>query len=134
MRTRPILEASDITTIVAAAKAEAAKRGWNASIAIVNEGGYVLHVEVVGTTVVGGEVAITKARAAALTKRSTKELEDRVKDSPSFLSFLGTTNILQLQGGLPLIYGGECVGGIGVSGRPSAEDEIIAQAGVAALT
>lgn len=134
MRTRPILEAVDIAKIVGAAKDEATKRSWNVSIAIVNEGGYAVHLEVIGTTVAGGEVAITKARAAALTKRSTKELEERLNERPSFLNFLGTTNMLQIQGGLPLMYGGECVGGIGVSGRPSDEDEIIAAAGSTALS
>lgn len=134
MRVRPALEGSDIAKIIAAAKAEAVKNNWQVSIAVVNDGGYVLHVEIVGALQgVGGEVAIAKARAAALTKRATKDLEDRIKDRSSFLTFLSPANLLQVQGGLPIIYENECVGGIGVSGRPSDEDEIVGQAGLVAL-
>lgn len=132
---RPTLEASDIAKIVAAAKAEAQRRAWNVSIAVVNEGGYVVHLEIVGTlSGTGGEVSIAKARGAALTKRPTKELEERLKERAGFLNFLNPVNLLQVQGGLPIVYQDECVGGIGVSGRPSHEDEIVAQAGLAALT
>ncbi len=135
MRTRPILETSDIANIIAHAKAEAQKNGWNVSIAIVNDSGNVIHVEIVGEPgVPGGEVALAKARAAALTKRPTKELEERMKDRPGFVNFLNPANLLQVQGGLPIIYKDECVGGIGVSGRPSHEDEIVARAGLVAIS
>jgi uncharacterized protein GlcG (DUF336 family) len=61
---------------------------------------------------------LRKRSAAALTKRPTKELEERLKDRPGFVSYLSPANLLQVQGGLPIIYENECVGGIGVSGRP----------------
>ena len=41
--------------------------------------------------------------------------------------------MLPVEGGLPLLYGDEVVGAIGVSGVKSNEDGIIAQAGVEAL-
>ena len=38
-----------------------------------------------------------------------------------------------IQGGLPILHKGECVGAIGVSGVQSHEDEQVAQAGIDAL-
>ena len=133
MRNRPALELSDVTKMVAAAKAEAKKNGWDVAIAVVNDGGYILHVErTEGTEGLSGEVAVQKARTSALTKRPSKEREERIKERPGIAGFPG--NLLGLQGGLPIFHQEFCVGGIGVSGRPSHEDEIVATAGVAALT
>jgi uncharacterized protein GlcG (DUF336 family) len=41
--------------------------------------------------------------------------------------------ILPVQGGVPILVDGACVGGVGVSGVQSHEDEQIANAGIAAL-
>lgn len=132
MRNRPTLEASDVAKLVAAAKAEARKNGWDVGIAIVNEGGFILHVErmenLEGMT---GDVAVAKARTAALMRRPTKDVEDRVKDRPGFLNFPG--GLLGIQGGLPIVHDGVTIGGIGVSGRASPEDETVARAALAAL-
>jgi glc operon protein GlcG len=131
MRSRPALEAADVAKMIAAAKAEAAKNGWDVAIAVVNDGGYVLHVERMESMEgMSGEIASAKARSAALTKRPTKEWEDRIKERAGFLNFPG---LLPIQGGLPITHQGQCVGGIGVSGRPSHEDEIVARAGLAGL-
>ena len=77
------------------------------------------------------EVALGKARTAALTRQPTKLWEERVKERPAFLNFPAG---LAIWGGVPIIYQGECVGAIGVSGVQSQDDEKIASAGVAALT
>jgi glc operon protein GlcG len=71
-----------------------------------------------------------KARASAATKRPTKFFEDRVKERPAFLGF--PAGVL-IQGAVPVMYQGECVGAIGVSGVQSHEDEAVAQAGANAL-
>jgi glc operon protein GlcG len=76
------------------------------------------------------EVAAAKARTAAVTRRPTKVWEDLVKDRPVFLKF---PENLPIQGGVPLMHQGDCVGAIGVSGVQSHQDEQIANAGVAAL-
>jgi glc operon protein GlcG len=132
MRSKPVLEPADVAKMVAAAKAEAAKHGWEVAIAVVTEGGYIAHVERLGNFEgMNGEIAVAKARGAALTKRTSKEWEDRLKERIGFLNF---PNVLPIQGGLPIEYDGHCVGGIGVSGRPSHEDEIVARAALAALT
>ena len=117
--------------MMAACKAEATKNKWNVSIAIVDDAGFLLHLERMdGTGPMTAEVASGKASTAAVTRRPTKFWEDRVKERPVFLKF---PNSLPIQGGVPIMYQNECVGAIGVSGVQSHEDEQIASAGVAAL-
>jgi glc operon protein GlcG len=76
------------------------------------------------------EVALGKARTAALTKQPTRLWEERVKERPAFINYPAG---LAIWGGVPIIYQNECVGAIGVSGVQSQDDEKIASAGVAAL-
>lgn len=131
MRTRPALTASDVHKMMAACKAEAEKNKWNVTIAIVDDTGAALLLDRMdGAGPSSAEIAMGKARTAAVTRRSTKFWEERVKERPGFLNFPGA---LQVQGGIPLMYQGECVGAIGASGVQSHEDEQIAQAGAAVL-
>jgi glc operon protein GlcG len=131
MRTKPCLTSSDVLKMAAACKAEAEKQKWNVTIAIVDDAGVPLYLERMdGATATTAEVAIGKARTSAITRRPSKFWEERVKERPGFLNFPG---VLQVQGGLPIMYRGECVGAIGVSGVQSHEDEQIAQAGLNAL-
>jgi len=132
MRQKPALTSADCQKMMAACKAEAQKNKWNVAIAIVDDSGAALLLERLdGTGSIASEVAMGKAKTAALTKRPTKFFEDRVKERPAFVTF--PTPGVMFQGGLPLVHQGECVGAIGVSGVQSHEDEQIAQAGVAAL-
>jgi uncharacterized protein GlcG (DUF336 family) len=131
MRNRPTLTTADVQKMVAACKSEAARNKWSVSIAVVDDGGYVLYLERLdGAGPVTAEVATEKAVTAARTRRPSKFWEDRLKERPAFMKFPG---VLPLQGGVPIMYQGECVGAIGVSGVQSHEDEQIANAGVAAL-
>jgi len=131
MRNRPTLTAADVQKMVAACKSEATKNKWSVSIAVVDEGGYLLYLERLdGAGPVTAEVATEKAVTAARTRRPTKFWEDRLKERPAFMKFPG---VLPLQGGVPVLYQNECVGAIGVSGVQSHEDEQIANAGAAAL-
>ena len=131
MRNRPTLTAADVQKMVAACKSEATKNKWSVSIAVVDDGGYLLYLERLdGAGPVTAEVATDKAVTAARTRRPTKFWEDRLKERPAFMKFPG---VLPLQGGVPVLYQNECVGAIGVSGVQSHEDEQIANAGAAAL-
>ena len=131
MRSRPALTASDVQKMVAAGKAEAAKNKWSVTIAVVDDAGYLLHLERLdGAGPMTAEVAAGKAKTAAVTRRPTKFWEDRVKERAVFLKF---PDNLPIQGSVPIMYQGECVGAIGVSGVQSHEDEQIASAGIAAL-
>ena len=131
MRMRPQLTSEDAHRIMKAAKEEANRNGWKATIVIVDDTGALLLAErLEDAAPLSADVAQRKARTAAVTRRPTKFWEDRAKERPGFLKFSAD---LMIQGGLPLLYRGECVGGIGVSGVQSAEDEQIATAGAKAL-
>ncbi|HUZ75716.1 MAG TPA: heme-binding protein [Stellaceae bacterium] len=132
MRTKSVLTSSDAQKMLAACKVEAQKNQWDVSIAIVDDNGNLFHLERMdGAPAMTAEVAAAKARTSALTRRPSKFMEDRVKDRPAFLNH--PAGGLFVQGGVPLLHQGECVGAIGVSGVQSHEDEQIANAGAAAL-
>jgi glc operon protein GlcG len=131
MRTKPCLTSADVKKMLAVCEAEAAKNKWAVSIAIVDEGGYLLALQRMdGASAITAEVSLGKARTSAMTKRPSKFFEDRIKERPAFAGF--PAGIL-IQGAVPLIHQNECVGAIGVSGVQSHEDEQVAQAGAAAL-
>jgi uncharacterized protein GlcG (DUF336 family) len=132
MRQKPALMLADCQKMMTACRAEAQKNKWNVAIAIVDDGGTVILLERLdGTGAISSEVAVKKAQTSALTKRPSKFFEDRVKERPGFVTF--PTPGVMFQGGVPIMYQGECVGAIGVSGVQSHEDEQVAQAGVTAL-
>jgi len=131
MRNKPALTASDVQQMAAACRAEAEKNKWNVTVAIVDDAGFLLYLERLdGAGPMTAEVAAAKARTAAVTRRSTKIWEDLVKDRPVMMKF---PDNLPIQGGVPIMAQGECVGAIGVSGVQSQQDEQIASAGIAAL-
>jgi glc operon protein GlcG len=131
MRHKPALTAADAERIITAARRLADERQWRVTIAIVDDGGYLLRLDRMdGAGPQTPEVATMKARTAALSRGPSKRMEDLVRERPGMLRF---PDRLPIQGGLPLMHEGECVGGIGVSGVQSHEDEEVAAAGVAAL-
>jgi glc operon protein GlcG len=132
MRQKPALTSTDCHKMMAACIAEAQKNKWAVTIAIVDDSGAALLVERLdGAGAISATVAMGKAQTSALTKRPSKFFEDRVKERPGFVTF--PTPGVMFQGGVPIVHQGECVGGIGVSGVQSHEDEQVADAGVKAL-
>ena len=131
MKTQPQLTLDDCRRMMAAAEAEAVKNGWNVAIAILDDGGHLLHLSRMdGAAPANAEIAVLKASTAALTRRSSKMWEERVAGGR--MSMLKMP-VLPVQGGLPIVVEGTCVGGIGASGVQSHEDEQICQAGIDAL-
>jgi len=131
MKTRPMLTLDDCRKISAAAEAEAKKNIWNVCIAILDDGGHLLHlVRMDGATPANARIALEKGRTAAQTRRSTANWQERVRTRPEMLRMPGVTPV---QGGLPIVAEGICVGGVGISGVQSHEDEQIAAAGIKAL-
>ena len=130
MKTKPILTAEDCEKIQKAARAEAVKNKWNVTVAIVDDGGYLLSLSRMDNTgPVTAEIAARKAHAAAVSRRSTKMSEDRIASRPALIKM----PVLPVQGGVPIMHDGHCVGAIGVSGVQSHEDEQVCNAGIAAL-
>ena len=131
MKTKPILTAEDCDRIYAACRDEAVKNKWNVTVAIVDDGGHVLLLKRMdGAAPVTAEIAEQKSRSAAIARRSTKVTEDRIAAGRIALLRMPP---LPVQGGLPIMVRGECVGGIGVSGVQSHEDEQVCSAGLAVL-
>jgi uncharacterized protein GlcG (DUF336 family) len=131
VKTKPCLTLDDCRKIGAAAMAEARKNNWNVVIAVLDDGGHLRWLEAMdGTTPFNSQVAVEKGRSAAVSRRSTKNWEDRVAAGRN--SMLNMP-VLPVQGGVPIMTGGDCVGAVGVSGVQSHEDEQIANAGIAAL-
>ncbi|MBX9632242.1 MAG: heme-binding protein [Burkholderiales bacterium] len=118
--------------IAAAAEAEATKNNWNVSIAIVDEGGHLVLLHKRDNTQYGSiDISIQKAQTAAGFKRATKVFEDAIAGGRT--AILGIEQVLPLEGGVPLVFNGQIVGAIGVSGVTSQQDGVIAKAGADAL-
>ncbi|HKQ25079.1 MAG TPA: heme-binding protein [Burkholderiales bacterium] len=118
--------------IAAAAEAEARKNNWNVVIAVVDDGGHLVHLQRIDGTQTGSiDVAIGKARTSAAFKRPTKVFDELAKTRPSITSISPTAVLLE--GGVPVVVGGQVVGAVGVSGVTSQQDAQIAEAGIAAL-
>jgi glc operon protein GlcG len=126
-----VLTIDDARRIVSAARAEAEKNQWTVTIAVVDDGGFPLALERLdGALPQSAEIAVSKARTAAVMRLPTKTLEDMVKDRPGLVTMPGVTRV---QGGLPIKIGTACVGAVGVSGATSAQDEQVAAAGIASI-
>ena len=131
MKQRPMLTLDDCKKISAAAEAEARRNNWNVCIAILDDGGHLLHlIRMDGGTPANARIAVEKGRTAAETRRSTANWQERVGKRVELLRMPGVTPV---QGGLPVVVDGTCVGAVGVSGVQSHEDEQIAAAGIKAL-
>jgi len=118
--------------IAVAAEAEARKNNWNVVIAVVDDGGHLVYLQRIDGTQTGSiDVAIGKARTSAAFKRPTKVFDELAKTRPSITSI--SPNAVLLEGGVPVMVGGQLVGAVGVSGVTSQQDAQIAEAGIAAL-
>jgi uncharacterized protein GlcG (DUF336 family) len=133
MKTGAILERSDVLRIVEAAEAEAKANDWAVTVAIVDPGGHLLALgRLDGAPPISAQIAPGKARTAALGLRESKEFEERINGGRvAFLSAPGLEAILE--GGVPIMVEGHCLGAVGVSGALPAQDVQIARAGIAAL-
>ena len=133
MKTKFVLELSDIKAMAMAAEAEALRNHWAVSIAIVDDGGALLwFARLDGATPLTVQIATGKARTAALGRSETKLYEDMINEGRA--SFLSAHSVdCMLEGGLPLIKDGQCLGAVGVSGVRSIDDAQVARAGMAAI-
>jgi uncharacterized protein GlcG (DUF336 family) len=131
MKTRQELTLADCERLAAAAQAEAKRNNWIVAIAILDDGGHLLHfARMDGATPANAAIAVEKGRTAAMSRRTSGSWQERIKTRPEMLRMPG---ILPVQGGVPIVVDGTCVGGVGVSGVQSHEDEQIARVGIDAL-
>lgn len=132
MKTKHYLTQDDCKKILAACEAEARKNHWAVCIAVVDDGGHLLAFQRLdGCAVASVKISQAKATSAALRRRPTKNDEDMVNNGR--ISALSMPGIAFLEGGLPILFEGELVGAVGVSGVKSVEDAQVGQAGIDAL-
>ena len=132
IHTRPYLTEAQAREILDAAAAEARANNWPVTVAVVDDGGHLLALQrLEGASPASAHIATGKARTAALGRRDSKFYEDMLANRPAFLSAPGLECLLE--GGVAIVLGNNCVGGIGVSGVKSHEDAQVARSGLKAL-
>jgi uncharacterized protein GlcG (DUF336 family) len=124
---------TDAKKAAAAAIAEVAKVGSAPdAIAVVDHGGFLIYFERMDNTQLGSvEIAIEKARSAALFRRPSKVFEDALAGGRT--AILALRGVVPLDGGVPIISGGKLVGAIGASGGTTQQDGQVAKAGADAI-
>ncbi|RPA67613.1 heme-binding protein [Cyclobacteriaceae bacterium YHN15] len=131
-QTLPYLNLEEAKKIADAAEERARQDNWNVVIAILDGGGHLIVLRRMDGTQIGSvEVAQAKAKSAVYFKRPTKVFEDIVNQGNTRI--LSLPNAVAIEGGIPIFKDGVCVGAIGISGVTSAQDAIIAEAGLKAL-
>jgi glc operon protein GlcG len=133
MQSKQVLTLEEVKKIAAAAEAEALANHWAVTISVVDDGGHLLWLQRLdGAAPISAHIAPAKARTAAMGRRETKVYEDMINNGR--FSFITAPSLEgMLEGGIPIMVGGQCVGAIGVSGVKSSEDVQIGKAGIAAL-
>ncbi|WP_313802483.1 GlcG/HbpS family heme-binding protein [Sphingobium sp.] len=130
MRSRFVLDLKEAEAAVAAGHAEAASNQWPVTVAVVDASGAVILLSRMDdASSASVSTAIEKARTAALVGIPTKLIEAMIKDRPGLLSM----DRVAVEGGVPILFHGQKLGGIGVSGVQSHQDALVAEAALAAL-
>jgi len=131
---KKVLTLSVAQKMVAAAQAEAERHNLAGVIAVVDDGGWpILLLRMDNAAFVASvELAPGKARTAALFKKPSQALEDAINHGR--IAAVTAHGFIEMQGGLPIVVGGQVIGGIGASFDTPEHDVQIANAGLAALT
>lgn len=133
MNRKAVLDLAAVNRILDAAQREAETHGWAVAIAIADDGGHPLGLRRLdGCAPMAGYVAPEKARSAALGRRETQAFEEMINGGrTAFLS----APLLQgmLTGGIPVVFEGQVIGAVGVSGVKPDQDAQVARAGIGAL-
>lgn len=132
MKTKQELEPNDARKMLDAAQALAESRGWGVSIAVVDDGGYLLGFRrLPGASKSSVRIALGKAKSCALTGRPTSFFEQMVASGR--VGALSFPEVIPMTGGLPILKDKALLGGIAASGVASEFDEQIAKSGLLAL-
>jgi glc operon protein GlcG len=132
MQMKPVLGLAEVQEALAAAREEAERHSWKVSIAVVDDGGHPLGLlRLDGAPPSSPYMATEKARTAALGRRESKVYEDMINGGR--YAFLSAPLSATLEGAVPVIVDGHCVGAVGVSGVKSDQDAQIAKAGIARI-
>ena len=127
MKTKHYLALSDAEFLLEKAHQYAIQQQFNVSIAIVDETGNLLAMKRMdGASPMTANLCVEKAKCSAISRRPSKLFEDIIKNGQmGFLTLNSFSGMLE--GGEPILYEGQLVGAVGVSGVKSFEDAAIAQ-------
>jgi glc operon protein GlcG len=130
---KKVLSLQAARLMVAAAEKEAERQHLRGVVAVVDDGGWVILLERMDNAAYTAsvELAPAKARTAALFKKPTQALEDAINKGR--IAAVTARDFTEMQGGLPIVVGGQVIGGIGASFDTPQHDLEIAEAGLAAL-
>ncbi|WPN49481.1 MULTISPECIES: heme-binding protein [unclassified Pseudomonas] len=128
MNRKAVLSQTEVSQILAAARTQAQNNQWAVTIVVVDDGGHPLALERLDGCAPGSAyIATEKARTAALGRRESKSYEDMVNGGR--YAFLSAPLLTSLEGGVPIVFEGQVIGAVGVSGVKAEQDAQVAKAG-----
>ena len=117
--------------IATSAVSYAKEHHWRLSIAVVDTHGFLVHfTRMDDNQTAGPNIAVEKARTAAMFRRPSRVFEEGLTKRLAYLSLPGATAVT---GGVPIVVDGQIIGGVGASGAASEDDEQAVLAGLRAL-
>ena len=124
------LNHADAARIVDAIRAELDAQGKGAAIAVVDSQGELLaFLRTDGCKLPSITIAINKAFTAAREQRPSKEIGNSSREKQWPMTNFGDPRYTAWGGGVPIVYQGQVVGAVGVSGLPEADDIVLATMG-----
>ena len=134
MHVRYQLSHADAAAIIAAIRAELEAQGKGAAIAVADSQGELLaFLRTDGCRLPSINIAINKAFTAARERRPSRDFGEAVRDGSLQMTNFGDLRYTAWGGGVPILYEGQVVGAVGVSGLPEEEDMVLAAMGAALL-
>jgi uncharacterized protein GlcG (DUF336 family) len=135
MSTTVTVSLAEARAVLDASLAYAEERGLRVCVAVVDAGGCVRALaRMDGATFLAPGLAIDKAMTAAGTGASTASFADWLSATPVAATAMSAQqHVALLPGGAPIVLGGAVAGGVGVAGAPVDQEQLIAEAGLAAL-
>jgi glc operon protein GlcG len=132
MKNRPMLSVEAARLAAQTTLDSARRRGLKLAVAVVDEGARLVYFERMDEVSFGsGAVALGKAESAAAYRRGTEVFDQRLTGGR--MAVLGQPHAFPIEGGVPLLVDGYCVGAIGASGALAADDTAMCRDGAAAL-
>lgn len=132
MQQKYILDDQAIDAILTTAKQEAKKQQWAVTICVTDDGGHLLGLlRLDGAAPMSALIAQEKAKTAALARKETLVYETMINQGRT--AFLSAPLPGLLEGGVPIMMDGQCIGAVGVSGLSSDLDAKLARLAIASI-
>lgn len=131
---KPTLTLEAAKVISSAAEAEADRNGWAVAVAVADDRGELIHF-IRKDNITNAAIGISQKKAfhAANYRRNTLFHEKLLSEGNENIAVLSMPNCMPIEGGMQLIYEGNVIGAIGVSGLASDDDGRVAQKGCEAF-